>query len=143
MRIGILTGGGDCPGLNAAIRAVVLTARFAHDDDVVGFIDGWRGVLEGDVVPLEVEGCRDLLPVGGTILGTSRTNPFSSDGGPEKVVASLSRTRSMPSWRSEERTPSGLRTGLATTASDRWVCPRRSTTTWRAPTSPSGSTPRC
>jgi 6-phosphofructokinase 1 len=89
MRIGILTGGGDCPGLNAAIRAVVLTARLAHDDDVVGFIDGWKGVLEGDVVPLEVEHCRDLLPVGGTILGTSRTNPFSSDGGPEKAVASL------------------------------------------------------
>jgi 6-phosphofructokinase 1 len=89
MRIGILTGGGDCPGLNAAIRAVVLTARLTHDDDVVGFVDGWRGVLEGDVMPLGVEHCRDLLPVGGTILGTSRTNPFSSDGGPEKAVASL------------------------------------------------------
>ena len=89
MRIGILTGGGDCPGLNAAIRAVVLTARLTHGDDVVGFHDGWKGVLEGDVSPLEVEHCRDLLSVGGTILGTSRTNPFAEEGGADKAVASL------------------------------------------------------
>jgi 6-phosphofructokinase 1 len=87
MRIGILTGGGDCPGLNAAIRAVVLTARLTHGDDVVGFLDGWKGVLESDARPLEVEHCRDLLPVGGTILGTSRTNPFAEEGGADKVVA--------------------------------------------------------
>ncbi|MGH9028014.1 MAG: 6-phosphofructokinase [Acidimicrobiales bacterium] len=89
MRIGILTGGGDCPGLNAVIRAVVLTARLAHGDDTVGFVDGWKGVLEGGVMPLDVDRCRDLLPVGGTILGTSRTNPFASAEGPEKVLASL------------------------------------------------------
>ncbi len=89
MRIGILTGGGDCPGLNAVIRAVVLCGRLRHDDDVVGFLDGWRGVLEGDVVPLEIPRCRDLLPLGGTILGTSRTNPFADDGGPERVLATL------------------------------------------------------
>jgi 6-phosphofructokinase 1 len=89
MRIGILTGGGDCPGLNAAIRAVVLTARLTHGDDVIGFLDGWTGVLEGEVSPLEVEHCRDLLPVGGTILGTSRTNPFTVDGGADKVVANV------------------------------------------------------
>jgi 6-phosphofructokinase 1 len=89
MRIGILTGGGDCPGLNAVIRAVVLTARLTHGDDVVGFLDGWKGVIEGEVTPLEVERCRDLLAVGGTILGTSRTNPFATEGGAEKVVANL------------------------------------------------------
>ena len=89
MRIGILTGGGDCPGLNAVIRAVVLTARLTHGDDVVGFLDGWKGVIEGQVTPLDVERCRDLLAVGGTILGTSRTNPFATEGGAEKVVANL------------------------------------------------------
>src|SRR5579875_1516437 len=89
VRIGILTGGGDCPGLNAVIRAVVMTARIEHGDDVVGFLDGWRGAMEGAVVPLEVERCRDILPLGGTILGTSRTNPFATEGGGEKVVATL------------------------------------------------------
>ncbi|MHB8681331.1 MAG: ATP-dependent 6-phosphofructokinase [Acidimicrobiales bacterium] len=89
MRIGILTGGGDCPGLNAVIRAVVLTARIRHDDDTIGFLDGWKGALEGNTVPLTVERCRDILPIGGTILGTSRTNPFANDGGAEKVVANL------------------------------------------------------
>ena len=89
MRIGILTGGGDCPGLNAVIRAVVLTARLSHGDDVVGFLDGWKGALGGAPVRLDVERCREILPIGGTILGTSRTNPFASDGGPERVVANL------------------------------------------------------
>jgi ATP-dependent phosphofructokinase / diphosphate-dependent phosphofructokinase len=89
MRIGILTGGGDCPGLNAVIRAVVLTARLRHGDDTIGFLDGWKGALEANAVTLNEERCRDLLPVGGTILGTSRTNPFGTDGGPEKLRANL------------------------------------------------------
>ena len=89
MRIGILTGGGDCPGLNAVIRAVVLTARLRHADDTIGFLDGWKGVLENHAVPLDVERCRDLLPIGGTILGTSRTNPFASEEGPTRVKATL------------------------------------------------------
>jgi phosphofructokinase-like protein len=89
VRIGILTGGGDCPGLNAVIRAVVQVAVVRHGDQVVGFHDGWRGVLNADFEPLDVERCRDLLPLGGTILGTSRTNPFATDGGPERVVRSL------------------------------------------------------
>jgi ATP-dependent phosphofructokinase / diphosphate-dependent phosphofructokinase len=89
MRIGILTGGGDCPGLNAVIRAVVLTGRLIHHDDTVGFLDGWKGVLEGNTVELSTERCRDILPVGGTILGTSRTNPFSTEGGVEHVVTTL------------------------------------------------------
>ena len=89
MRIGILTGGGDCPGLNAVIRAVVLAAELRHRDEVVGYLDGWKGVLEGASRPLDVPGCRDILPEGGTVLGTSRTNPFSVDGGPERIVANL------------------------------------------------------
>jgi phosphofructokinase-like protein len=91
MRIGILTGGGDCPGLNAVIRAVVRKGIEQHGDEVVGFRDGWRGVLDGDVVALDVAAVRGLLPRGGTVLGTSRTNPFALDGGPERVLATLER----------------------------------------------------
>jgi len=89
MRLGILTGGGDCPGLNAVIRAVVLTGAIVHGDDTVGFLDGWKGVLEDNAVPLTPERCRDIMPTGGTILGTSRTNPFVVEGGPQRVVATL------------------------------------------------------
>ncbi len=89
MRIGILTGGGDCPGLNAAIRAVVLTAELRHDDEVIGYLDGWKGVLDDEYMRLDVHRCRDIVAQGGTILGTSRTNPFKEDGGPERVRASL------------------------------------------------------
>jgi len=90
MRIGVLTGGGDCPGLNHAIRGLVLRAgQLGHE--VVGFRDGWKGVLEGDIEPLgraDVEGTHD---VGGTMLGTSRTNVFKIEGGPELIKASLER----------------------------------------------------
>src|SRR5579863_7952376 len=89
MRIGILTGGGDCPGLNAVIRAVVLKARLSHGDEVIGYLDGWKGVLTDQHLDLEVARCRDILAQGGTILGTSRTNPFTVDGGPEKVRDNL------------------------------------------------------
>jgi 6-phosphofructokinase 1 len=91
MRIGILTGGGDCPGLNAVIRAVVRKGVAEHDDEIIGFRDGWRGVLEGDTVPLDLHAVRGILPRGGTVLGTSRTNPYGVDGGPEKVTATLER----------------------------------------------------
>ncbi|HTX62136.1 MAG TPA: ATP-dependent 6-phosphofructokinase, partial [Acidimicrobiales bacterium] len=93
MRIGILTGGGDCPGLNAVIRAVVLTASRMHGDEVVGFVDGWRGVLDDKWVPLDEEGCRDIVQTGGTILGTSRTNPFASEEGPAQVLRTLADNR--------------------------------------------------
>ncbi|SEP16646.1 ATP-dependent 6-phosphofructokinase [Trujillonella endophytica] len=91
MRIGILTGGGDCPGLNAVIRAVVRKAVDVHGDEVVGFRDGWRGVLEDDAVALDLAAVRGLLPRGGTVLGTSRTNPFASDDGAERLRATLRR----------------------------------------------------
>lgn len=77
-RIGVLTGGGDSPGINAAIRAIARRAR-SVDLDVVGFRDGWRGVVEDDLVPLGPADVSGILHVGGTILGTSRTNPFQKD----------------------------------------------------------------
>src|ERR1700758_4156742 len=77
MRVGVLTGGGDCPGLNAVIRAVVRTGAAEHGFEFIGFRDGWRGPLEGDTMVLDVNTVRGILPRGGTILGSSRTNPDS------------------------------------------------------------------
>ena len=94
MRVGVLTGGGDCPGLNAVIRAVVRKGVAEYGYEFVGFRDGWRGPLEGDTVPLDVQAVRGILPRGGTILGTSRTNPFAEKGG-ERPASSGSRTTSL------------------------------------------------
>src|ERR1700721_2591502 len=80
MRVGVLTGGGDCPGLNAVIRAVVRKGVQEYGLEFVGFRDGWRGPLEGDTMPLDVQAVRGILPRGGTILGSSRTNPLKSTG---------------------------------------------------------------
>jgi 6-phosphofructokinase 1 len=90
MRIGVLTGGGDCPGLNAVIRAVVRKGAGVYGHRFVGFRDGWRGPLEGIVMPLGIPQVRGILPRGGTILGSSRTNPFKVDGGVERIIATLS-----------------------------------------------------
>jgi 6-phosphofructokinase 1 len=89
MRVGVLTGGGDCPGLNAVIRAVVRRGERGFDDEFVGFVDGWRGVIEDRTTRLDVERCRGILPRGGTILGTSRTNPYKVDGGVVKALDTL------------------------------------------------------
>src|SRR5271170_1991475 len=89
MRVGVLTGGGDCPGLNAVIRAVVRKGVGVYGYEFVGFRDGWKGPLEGLTMPLGVPEVRGILPRGGTILGSSRTNPFSVEGGAEKVSATL------------------------------------------------------
>lgn len=89
MRVGLLTGGGDCPGLNAVIRAVVRKGERDHGDEMVGFVDGWRGVIENKWIPLDVERCRGILPKGGTILGSSRTNPYNVDGGVDAAQATL------------------------------------------------------
>jgi ATP-dependent phosphofructokinase / diphosphate-dependent phosphofructokinase len=80
MRVGVLTGGGDCPGLNAVIRAVVRRGVQEFGLEFVGFRDGWRGPMEADTVPLDVHAVRGILPRGGTILGSSRTNPFKENG---------------------------------------------------------------
>jgi ATP-dependent phosphofructokinase / diphosphate-dependent phosphofructokinase len=77
MRIGVLTGGGDCPGLNAVIRALVRRGIPAYGYEFLGFRDGWRGPLEGDTMPLDIQAVRGILPRGGTILGSSRTNPLA------------------------------------------------------------------
>ena len=89
MRIGVLTGGGDCPGLNAVIRGVVRKGVDAYGDEILGFRDGWRGVLESSFIELDLEAIRGILPRGGTILGSSRTNPYKRDDGPERVRATF------------------------------------------------------
>jgi ATP-dependent phosphofructokinase / diphosphate-dependent phosphofructokinase len=81
MRVGVLTGGGDCPGLNAVIRALVRRGAQEFGYEFVGFRDGWRGPLEGDTIPLDVQAVRGILPRGGTILGSSRTNPLADSAG--------------------------------------------------------------
>jgi phosphofructokinase-like protein len=89
VRIGVLTGGGDCPGLNAVIRAIVRKGVGEYDHDFVGYRDGWRGPLERDSRQLGVPEVRGILPRGGTILGSSRTNPFKEDGGAERIAENL------------------------------------------------------
>ena len=89
MKVGVLTGGGDCPGLNAVIRAIVRKAEAIHGDQVLGFRDGWKGVLEGSTMPLNVAAMRGTLPRGGTIIGTSRTNPYKVEGGAERCQRTL------------------------------------------------------
>jgi len=91
MRIGMLTGGGDCPGLNAVIRAVVRKGEGHYEHEIIGYRHGWRGLIDGESVPLTLASTRGLLPRGGTILGTSRTNPFKTDDGPNRVMATAQR----------------------------------------------------
>src|SRR5215210_706429 len=93
MRVGMLTGGGDCPGLNAVLRAVVRKGETVYGDELVGFRDGWRGVLQDETMPLDVEALRGTLPKGGTILGSSRTNPYKVDGGVDTVKQVLADQR--------------------------------------------------
>jgi phosphofructokinase-like protein len=90
MKVGILTGGGDCPGLNAVIRAAGRSVM-TRDGEVVGVLEGWKGLVEGLFEPLGPREISGLLPRGGTILRTTRTNPFKVDGGVEKVLANFQR----------------------------------------------------
>jgi ATP-dependent phosphofructokinase / diphosphate-dependent phosphofructokinase len=90
VRIGVLTGGGDCPGLNAVIRAVVRKGVQVYGDDFVGFRDGWRGPLENDTMTLDVAAVRGILPLGGTILGSSRTNPYRQEDGERRLLDTIS-----------------------------------------------------
>jgi 6-phosphofructokinase 1 len=89
VRIGVLTGGGDCPGLNAAIRAIVRKGIDVYGHAIVGFRDGWKGPLESEYEDLTIESTRGILPRGGTILGTSRTNPFKREDGPAQVKETM------------------------------------------------------
>src|SRR5262245_1815225 len=89
MRVGVLTGGGDCPGLNAVIRAVVRRGVQEYGYQFTGFRDGWRGPLDNLTMELGVPQVRGILPRGGTILGSSRTNPFQVEGGVERIKENL------------------------------------------------------
>jgi len=89
MRVGMLTGGGDCPGLNAVIRAVVRKGSFHYEDEFVGFLEGWRGLLEDKSMPLDLSSVGGILPRGGTILRTSRTNPAKKPDGLDTCIATL------------------------------------------------------
>ncbi len=90
VKVGILTSGGDCPGLNAVIRGAVLVGDRQHDAEFVGFRWGWRGLVENDWMPIDRHTVRGLARQGGTILGSSRTNPFEGPhGGPDKIRAVL------------------------------------------------------
>jgi len=91
MRIGILTGGGDCPGLNAVIRGIVRKGEGIYGHQFVGFRHGWRGVVENETVDLTVASTRGLIHRGGTILGTSRTNPYQSADGVSRLLDTLAR----------------------------------------------------
>lgn len=93
MRIGLLTGGGDCPGLNAAIRAVVKHGVGTYGHTIIGFRNGWKGVAEGDVWPMTRNDIRGVLDTGGTLLGTARFHPHSEDGGLDAVLATLEAER--------------------------------------------------
>ncbi|ACV08884.1 6-phosphofructokinase [Jonesia denitrificans] len=92
MRIGLLTGGGDCPGLNAAIRAVVKQALGEYGHQVIGFRNGWKGVVDGDVIQLDRSNIRNILPQGGTMLGTARFHPHSA-GAMDQVMATFEAER--------------------------------------------------
>ncbi|MDP9407893.1 MAG: 6-phosphofructokinase [Actinomycetota bacterium] len=89
MKIGVLTGGGDCPGLNAVIRAVVRKGVQVHGHEFVGYRNGWRGPLEGLSQRLDVAAVRGILPRGGTILGSSRTNPYKVENGIDRIKETL------------------------------------------------------
>jgi phosphofructokinase-like protein len=89
MRIGVLTGGGDCPGLNAVIRAIVRKGVAEYGHEFTGYRDGWRGPLDGDGRPLGIPEVRGILPRGGTILGSSRTNPLKEEDGTARIVENL------------------------------------------------------
>lgn len=91
MRVGVLTGGGDCPGLNAVIRAIVRKGVQRYGHDFTGFRDGWRGPLEGRTVPLDIPAVRGILPRGGTILGSSRTNPLGAGDGIRRIKDNLAK----------------------------------------------------
>ncbi|MFD3923252.1 6-phosphofructokinase [Streptomyces sp. NPDC058595] len=89
MRVGVLTGGGDCPGLNAVIRGIVRKGVTEYGYEFTGFRDGWRGPLEGDTVRLDIPTVRGILPRGGTILGSSRTNPLKTADGIRRIKENL------------------------------------------------------
>jgi phosphofructokinase-like protein len=86
MKVGILSGGGDAPGINAVVRAVVRKGIQCYKYEIVGIKEGWKGLLENEFLPLDLKASSGILPRGGSILGTSRTNPFKREDGPEQIM---------------------------------------------------------
>ena len=95
MRVGVLTGGGDCPGLNAVIRAIVRKGVQEYGYEFIGFKDGWRGPLEGMTSRSTSTAVRGILPRGGTILGSSRTNPLKAESGVRRIKENLAKYESV------------------------------------------------
>jgi 6-phosphofructokinase len=91
LKVGILSGGGDAPGINAVIRAVVKKGIQNYGYEMTGIIDGWAGLLKEEYMPLSLKEVSDILPQGGSILGSSRTNPFKKEKGPEETVRNVKR----------------------------------------------------
>src|SRR6266540_1875668 len=89
MRVAVLTGGGDCPGLNAVIRAIVRKGEMHYGDELIGFLDAWDGVRAGKTMQLDVRSLRGMLPRGGTLLGTRRGSPYDDPHGPQEVAAAF------------------------------------------------------
>ena len=143
MTIGILTSGGDCPGLNAVIRSAVFKGIQVHHREFVGFRNGWKGVVEGDIVPLERRDITGISKQGGTILGTSRTNPFDGEGGAERVRENMERlgVDSIIAIGGEGTLAAAKRLRMPGSRSS--ACRRRSTMTSPPPTTASDSTPPC
>lgn len=92
MKIGVLSGGGDAPGINAVIRAVARKGIQYYGDEIIGIKDGWRGLIEGNFTSLDLDAVSGILHRGGSILGTSRTNPFKREKGPEQIMENADRT---------------------------------------------------
>ncbi|MEB3368432.1 6-phosphofructokinase [Saccharopolyspora mangrovi] len=93
MRVGVLTGGGDCPGLNAVLRAVTRKGISVFGHEIIGFRNGWLGPIEGLTTPLTLDKVEEILNRGGTILGSSRTNPYKVDGGVDRLKATIAEHR--------------------------------------------------
>src|SRR5262245_29022072 len=136
MKIGILTGGGDCPGLNAVIRGIVRKGAFHYQDEFVGFLEGWRGLLEDKVMPLDLESVGGILPRGGTILRTSRTNPAKRPDGLQRCMDNLKKHGCDALIAIGATTRFPLHRNSFRMASKWLACPRPSTTISPALTSP-------
>ena len=143
MRVGVLTGGGDCPGLNAVIRGVVRKGVQEYGYEFVGFRDGWRGPLEGDTVPLDIPAVRGILPRGGTILGSSRTNPLKAENGIRRIKDNLAKQEvdALIAIGGEDTLGVAARLSRRVRHPVRRRTRRPSTTTCPPPTTPSASTP--
>src|SRR5438552_4920653 len=90
MKVALLTGGGDCPGLNAVIRAVVRTIHNAGGESI-GLLEGWRGAIDGNFIPLHAQETDEIIARGGTMLGSSRTNPYKKEANVQKLVDTFGR----------------------------------------------------